>query len=483
MKRIILTVLVGFVVFALQIRTSSANAISVSSFSADQSAGTVTFTLAWDNGWWDGTNWDAAWVFVKFRSCDSASAQFQHGLLSTTITDHTLGNFQATNASGIPDAIDASANNTGILLRRDTPGSGSISSSVTLKLTNLPSSGFYDIRVYAIEMVFIPQGAFMAGDGNGTFQSHNAFYNAISTAYPVTSENPFSINPIAGALTAAFPKGYNAFFIMKYEISQGQYADFLNGSGSGQASIRYPLGVFNTYRFQIDNTGSYPQNYVTYRPDRACNFLSWADVTGYLDWAALRPLTELQYEKAARGGGSAMPGECAWGNNSYTLAGIISGAETGAEMVTTANANLVAGNTFFAGGDGGQGPVRCGIFATAVTTTRLQTGASYWGVMELCGNVREICIHAASGISTAPSSSGVSWGNGYINASGEHDVGNWPNTTSQANYIIWRGGDWNILGNYCSSAGGVATCSVSNRYFSGLTFYTRVNTCGGRGIR
>jgi formylglycine-generating enzyme required for sulfatase activity len=269
---------------------------------------------------------------------------------------------------------------------------------------------------------------------------------------------------------------------MKYEISQGQYADFLNGSGSGQASVRYPGGVFNTFRFQIDNTGSYPQNYVAYRPDRACNFLGYADVAGYLDWAALRPMSELQYEKAARGGGSAIPGECAWGNSTSANAATLSGTETGAETVTTANANLVAGNLTWVSGDGGQGPARCGIFATATTTTRLQTGASYWGVMELCGNVREICIHANAGTGIGPSISGLSWGNGYINASGEHDVTNWPNNTVQANYIIWRGGDWNQT-QYCSSWAGFSTCSVSNRYYTGLTTYSRLNTSGGRGIR
>jgi formylglycine-generating enzyme required for sulfatase activity len=286
---------------------------------------------------------------------------------------------------------------------------------------------------------------------------------------------------MGGAFTAAFPKGYNAFFIMKYEISQGQYADFLNGSGSGQASVRYPFGVFNTYRFQIDNTGSYPQNYVAYRPDRACNFLSYIDVSGYLDWAALRPMTELQFEKAARGGGSTAPGECAWGNTTSTIASFLSGAESGAENITTLNANLVAGNIIWGGGDAGQGPVRCGIFATVSTTTRQQTGASYWGVMELSGNVREICIHGNAGIGIGSSTGGVSWGNGYINASCEHDVANWPNTTSHTFYIIWRGGDWNTIST-CSLAA-APSCSVSNRFYSGATTYARVNTCGGRGIR
>ena len=30
-------------------------------------------------------------------------------------------------------------------------------------------------------------------------------------------------------------------------------------------------------------------------------YISWPDLLAYADWAALRPITELEYEKAARG--------------------------------------------------------------------------------------------------------------------------------------------------------------------------------------
>ncbi|MFN9916944.1 MAG: hypothetical protein ACK53L_30425, partial [Pirellulaceae bacterium] len=52
----------------------------------------------------------------------------------------------------------------------------------------------------------------------------------------------------------------------------------------------------------------------------AMNFISWADVTAYLDWSGLRPMSELEYEKAGRGPNAAVAGEYAWGSTSLTNA-------------------------------------------------------------------------------------------------------------------------------------------------------------------
>ena len=47
-----------------------------------------------------------------------------------------------------------------------------------------------------------------------------------------------------GALTAAFPKGYGAFYCMKYELSEGEYAAFLDQLTPAQAAARYPRACF-----------------------------------------------------------------------------------------------------------------------------------------------------------------------------------------------------------------------------------------------
>src|SRR5262249_10316729 len=124
------------------------------------------------------------------------------------------------------------------------------------------------------------------------------------------------------SLTSAFPKGYNAFYIMKYEISQGQYADFLNATNSLVQSVHW-LNSNGSSRNTIVNTGTPPQQYSSSRPDRACNYLSWADYTAFLDWAALRPPTELEFEKACRGTNIAVTNEYAWGSTTYTDANSI----------------------------------------------------------------------------------------------------------------------------------------------------------------
>lgn len=459
----------------------SANALGVTGLTVNQAAGTVTFTLGWDNSWWDGTNWDAAWVFVKFRDCSNAGLDFNHGLLSTIITDHTLGSFQATNAAGTPNLIEAGAgNNTGILLRRGTPGSGTISSSVTLRVTNLPATGNYDVRVFAIEMVFVSQGGFQAGDGNGSQLSLSAFSVPTFLPVPIATEAAVNLNVPGGFPAAGFPKGVNAFYVMKYEISEGQYADFLNATSTAASALRYPpfLGL---NRYRLDASGTYPQNYVSQRPDRAMTYLNWADLTAYLDWATLRPMTELQYEKACRGGGGAVLAECAWGSTTSVGALAITppGAENGAEVILTANANLCYNSFPFVGGDGGSGPIRCGIFATAATTTRVQTGASFWGAMELSGNAMELCIGVNAG-TVGVSTTGVSWGDGILSALGEHNVANWPNGAAPPVMdVMPRGGSWSTFG---ACVIGANSCSVSNRGTAYVNAPRQPNY-GGRGIR
>lgn len=475
--RLVLRVARGAMLLSLLLARFSAhaNALSVSSLAVNQATGVVTFTLGWDNSWWDGTNWDAAWVFVKFRDCSNAGLDFNQGLLSTTMTDHTLGSFQATNAAGTPNLVEAAPFNTGILLRRGAPGAGTITSAVSLRVTNLPVAGNFDVRVFGIEMVFVAQGGFQAGDGNGLQISPSAMVSAGTLPVPVSAETVTAFG--VGTTSLAFPKGVNAFYVMKYEISEGQYADFLNATSTAASALRYPpfLGL---NRYRLDASGTYPQNYVSQRPDRAMTYLSWADLTAYLDWATLRPMTELQYEKACRGGGGAVAFECAWGSTVSTIALALSPVENGTEVVLTPNANLCAGNTFLGGGDTGLGPIRCGIFATPTTTTRMQTGASFWGAMELSGNAMELCIGLAAGVGV--SSSGVAWGDGTLSVVGEHNVANWPNgAVPGPQEVMPRGGSWSTLA-ACINA--PAACSVSNRFTTYVNAPRQPNY-GGRGIR
>jgi hypothetical protein len=89
-------------------------------------------------------------------------------------------------------------------------------------------------------------------------------------------------------IPADFPKGTEAFYVMKYELRQREYARFvealptawrgprtpleLSGEGTDSCSIRLVDGVV-----------------VAQAPLRPCNFLSWDDTAAWTDWMALRP--------------------------------------------------------------------------------------------------------------------------------------------------------------------------------------------------
>src|SRR5688572_26024352 len=52
----------------------------------------VQFDLSWENSWRYSAgpkNWDAAWIFVKYQVFGQP---WKHATLSTTASDHTVGN-------------------------------------------------------------------------------------------------------------------------------------------------------------------------------------------------------------------------------------------------------------------------------------------------------------------------------------------------------------------------------------------------------
>ena len=82
----------------------------------------------------------------------------------------------------------------------------------------------------------------------------------------------------------------------------------------------------------------------------------------------------------------------AWGTTQIAAAQTLSG-QTDAEVLSyPQNANCNYSNiTFYSPALMGPGPMRVGVFATGITN-REQSGASYYGVMELSGNLLEQCV-------------------------------------------------------------------------------------------
>ncbi len=191
----------------------------------------------------------------------------------------------------------------------------------------------------------------------------------------------------------------------------------------------------------------------------SCSWLSWADGIAFSDWTGLRPMSELEFEKACRGPSSAVSGEFAWGNASATAATATTNNRLTNETVSSpsgANVNYNSALNY---------PIRVGIFAGA-STTRSQAGASYYGIMDLSGDLWERIVS----INDAGRGFTGTHGNGVLNSSGDMaDNGDWPGTSASG--AGFRGGTWD--GPYIE---------ISNRYIGTLTASGRGDS-GTRGFR
>ncbi|MBN3036554.1 MAG: SUMF1/EgtB/PvdO family nonheme iron enzyme, partial [Bacteroidales bacterium] len=351
---------------------------------------------------------------------------------------------------------------------------------------------FKQVKVMGIEMVYIPQGDYFLGDGlaNGTFRQvgnlnpapvtqSSIIVKCNGTSYDdpqlegagilVDGDDGIDKDGTTAVDNPDYPMGFKAFYIMKYEISQGQWANFLNLLTPGQAQVRYYQTSSNRYTL----SGNAP-SIVAAAPDRACNFLSWMDGCAYADWSGLRPLTELEHEKVCRGIAAPVSGEYAWGNTSicstaYTLAN--NGQPN--ELITnpctnTGNASYFTTSYYYI-----TGPLRCGICAaSAVNQTRQETGASFYGVMELSGNLSERTVTLGN---IAGRSYTAIHGNGMLSAEGHADVENWPGmqgvVISGAEGSGFRGGDWSYAADYLQ---------VSSRYNAAYAYTDRNYNSGFR---
>jgi formylglycine-generating enzyme required for sulfatase activity len=398
----------------------------------------VQFDLSWSNSWRGTDNRDAAWVFVKFRA--PGSNIWQHAELSRLSSDHT---------PVLNSTIDAVSDGKGVFVYRSGNYTGIVSyTGMKLKWT-YGSNGYafakgdlIDVSVHAIEMVYIPEGAFYLGSG-GTENYHFYRYSdglQSTNPYLVSSE---AVIPVGsgdgnlyyaagggdqiGTLSNAFPKGYNAFYCMKYEISQGQYVDFLNKLTATQDGNRFPNQNGNK-RHTITGTTT---NRSASAPDRGCNYLAWEDGAAYLDWAALRPMTELEFEKASRGSAAPFPGEYAWGTNLLIQLATESGTPgSGSETPGGASDNCLYGGAL-------DGPTRVGIFARA-TSDRVKAGAGYFGVMELSGNLWERIVTVGHPIGRIFQGT---LGDGLLSTDGKATNPDWP-LNSNGNGSGLRGGSW-----------------------------------------
>jgi len=193
---------------------------------------------------------------------------------------------------------------------------------------------------------------------------------------------------------------------MRHEVTRGQFADFLNTIpqdvfASTSAGDDQHAGGHFTAAGRYGLSGARP-NLKPAKPYQACNLLSWWDGAKFAAWAGLRPMTELEYEKACRGPLKPVPNEYAWGTAGIATSAYDLANDGKADERVTGNYSTTAGNVSYdftmpdahsMAARGGVSavpgsPMRAGIFATP-RSGRVAAGASYWGIMELSGNVRE----------------------------------------------------------------------------------------------
>ncbi|MGB2996765.1 MAG: SUMF1/EgtB/PvdO family nonheme iron enzyme [Ferruginibacter sp.] len=459
-----------FLSFVIMTHLSIANNVttanvSVGSQNTSLHYSMVKFDIAWENSWRTVTNesnYDGCWIFVKFRKKNTYA--WQHATFNY-VSPGTAGASGHTEPSG--STISTPSDGKGIFIYRNAVGNGNINWTGAQLRWNYGADGVADndsveIKLFAVEVVYVPQGSFYLGS-NGT-EPYHLRRGDKDTCFNVTSENALTVGTLAsdlfsasgtlqnGTIPALYPKGFNSFWCMKYEISQQQYADFLNTLDAATATTRTPSAF---------TTGSHPA-LIPNQPERAMNSLSNDDVLSLLDWSALRPMTELEYEKACRGANQApVPNEYAWGNT--TIEFVQTPTDIGLSTETWASGNIGYNNSY---------PIRCGALATS-TSTRQSSGGSFYGIMEMSGNIYEIVVSA-----DVPGRTFISkHGDGNLGGATQNfDVAEWYN--GSPGFYGYRGDHYGQSPFYYSYA------SISSRV-NYMTYYnnSRLAGGGGRGVR
>ena len=116
------------------------------------------------------------------------------------------------------------------------------------------------------------------------------------------------------------------------------------------------------------------------------------------------------------------------------------------------------------------GPSRAGIFATS-STGRASSGAAYYGVMDMSGNIWERTV--TTGNATGAAFTGA-LGDGLLTVLGDADVTSWPAPATSVGLGLRGNGYYNTSANPSRTSDRTNATSVSN---------SRNYTYGGRGVR
>ena len=391
----------------------------------------VTSNVAWQNAWRNERNHDAAWIFVKVRA---AGGSWRHASIIRASLQPVARLLQPPSIAVSPDLV-------GLFLSAASPMRGPVTWSLDLTvdlslIRDLSADTALETRVFGVEMVQIPEGAFTLGDPDPAALKFAAFYRSNAAGSPdglieIRSEEAIEVGAAMGALNyqveqseyqgdrqgpipAAFPKGFRAFYAMKYELSQGLYAEFLNTLGEEATGFRAIHGGREYYRHRGTirlEEGRYSAAQAT----RPANRVSWEDAIAFADWAGLRPMTELEFEKAARGTSPAIGHEFPWGTSTVDRM----------RRVMQPNDDLALSSSADE--------------ARLSADTRVEFGASYYWVLDLAGSVWERTVSVGH---PAGRRFEGSHGDGRLTGYGSATNQDWPRGDETGGGYGYRGGGY-----------------------------------------
>ncbi|MDO8803790.1 MAG: SUMF1/EgtB/PvdO family nonheme iron enzyme [Elusimicrobiota bacterium] len=377
----------------------------------------------------------ADWIFVKFSTAAGADGTWNHATLTGGVV-------------GAGAALTAASDNKGVFVNHAANSDyWTAGATVTWNFgaDGVLFSNTAVVKVFAVSMVKVPSGSFVYNAGNIGGTGYN------NIAGPKTVGSNAGADLPSGA-AAGWPNGYNGFYIGRYEITQGQYADFLNTAPSASAAALYEATV--NYGHNMTSVGIYPNKYTAVGRYAAKNYLSVADAWSYMSWAGLRPPTEMEWEKAGRDISDTITDARTypWGDAAPDAITYAPPNEGGTHIRKYMN-YYVAGMS--------QKVLDVGRYMSGdVSRTAAETGASPWGIADLAGNVLELILNSAYTSVPLNGTGTVAW-----------PVG-WP-TPGGAGYGL-RGGSW---------GSGATNARVSGRGYAGWTFTGRDVSVGARVAR
>ena len=474
--------------------------VQVSNKNVNVNEKTITFALSWKGSWKNDINCDAVYVFVKYKK------QGEYGYHSAKIESASKNDFDYSDLT--PDCVSISGASSAVGAFVPTERLGMFiyplneqnkcdMSIEKIKVgVDIPSDA-EDVQIFALEMVYVPEDKHYVGDPGNGISKGGTLKNCLYTypdkgAYLIESEDEITFAPEDGHLycdldtpngrqeddrfviPAEFPKGYKAMWYMKYSLTEGQFVQFLNCLTREQQQSHCmadlstedipnyyavtdtiePRDRCEVYCSRFGNTLPLPVKFYSAAPNRAMNAISFADTSAFACFAGLRPMTELEYEKACRGPLPAVKEEFSWGSTKIGRVFHFDGVDgSGYEKPVAQKPGEITNCNY--GTDiapfekafktvpdnpGWIGPVTVGLFENSDPNPDLnereRTGASYYGIMELCGNVWEniVTLGREDGRKYVPKH-----GSGELTKDGYHNMDCWPDPKTAAGAGV-RGG-------------------------------------------